>query len=1092
MWVQQFLNGHGNQVSATGAGSPGNESSYFGAKTKAAVAAFQASNGITPTAGYWGPITRAKANALCAGSPTTPGPVTPTGPGVTISAAAQPANSLAPQSAARVPFTTFTLTNNTSAAVSITGIVVQRTGLANDAVFAGIVLVDETGTQLGNSKTLNSNHQATVGDTFTLNPGQTKTLTVAGNMASSLSAYAGQVVSISVIGVNTSVAVSGSLPISGAQQTINASLAIGSLGASLGSSDLNATTTESIGVTARIGASVRLAAGSSEDVWLKSIRWNQSGSASASDIANVMTVVDGTSYPTTVSADGKYYTTVFPGSGIKIEKGFNKEAVVKFDIVGGPNRTVGFDVYKDTDIYSVGGTYGFGITVDATANTSAATDQASQFVTSDGTASGTTGSPFFSGSVFTINAGTVTSLSRANEVLAQNIVEQSPNQPLGGFAMDVKGEAISVQSMKFHFSITGGNGTAADITSVTLVNENGQVVAGPVDGADSTSKVTFSDTVTFPTGRHVYTLKGQLGSDFANGDTIQASTTPSSDWSNITGQITGNTISLSALSTAVSGNIMTDRSASVVLSTASSPAAQTAVTGVSQQTFAGINFDATQSGEDVRFNSLKILYTEGTAMVGGDPTNCFAYDGATRLNDTGVNPTTTATDYTFTLSTNLVVSKGTVKIITIKCDLPAAITSGAFSFGITSAVTFTGTGITSSQSVTPTTSTNATITGNTQTIASAGVLTVAKDSSSPAYTLAVGGATNVTLGALRFSGTNEAMRLDRVALQLSGTASSSPNNLVQVTLWDGATQVGSAIFAGTRFATSTLSGTVTIPSNGFKILTVKGDLSGIGIGQATTSSGILIQVDYDNDDSTGTRAIGQSSGSTINRTSSADSAVDGVRVNRSNPTVAKLAPPTTTLVVASGIELFRFSISANASGDVGIRQIKVNIATSSDSLVTGSTSVTNLKIYAFTDSAMSQGVSGFLAGLVSNTFTGGVASGNNAMLIDQNSQNQLQVPAGTTLYFKVVGDVAQTGSASGTRTGTVTTKLTGDSVYLSLANGLVMATAANAISDNSSASGLVWSPNSTTTSPNVNIDWVNGYGVPGLPAGGTDSTTLSK
>src|SRR3989338_1247066 len=453
--LQKFLNSiDGTQLATTGAGSPGNETSYFGSISRAAVSKFQQKYGITPTAGYWGPISRAKANSLCASAPTTPTTPTtptPTGPGLSVAPAVQPANSLAPESAARVPLTAFTLTNNSGAVVTITGVTVQRVGLASDAVFSGLVLIDETGTQIGNSKTLNSNHQAVVGDTFTINPGQTS---------------------------------------------------------------------EAIGTTGRVGAGLRAQAGAAEDVWVKSIRWNQSGSAATADLANVVTTVDGTTFPTTVSTDGKYYTTVFPGNGIQILKGLQKEFVAKFDIVGGPARTVNFDLYKATDIFAVGGTYGYGIT--PTQSEDGTVSTATEL---------TTGSPFFSGSTFTISAGTVTSLSRANEVTAQNVVEASPNQILGGFAMDVKGEPISIQSLIFHFGNTSATADAVDITNVSLVDENGAVVAGPVNGVALASKVTFTDTVTFPAGRHVYTLKGQIGTDFANGDTLQASTTPSTDWS---------------------------------------------------------------------------------------------------------------------------------------------------------------------------------------------------------------------------------------------------------------------------------------------------------------------------------------------------------------------------------------------------------------------------------------------------------------------------------------------------------------------------------------------------------------------------------
>ncbi|HLD57206.1 MAG TPA: peptidoglycan-binding protein, partial [archaeon] len=313
MNLQKVLNMSADtKVASSGAGSPGSESSYFGGLTKAAVVKFQVKNGITPAVGYVGPITRAKLNAMAGTAPVVPPVVTPglpTGGSLSVSAGSQPANSLAPQSASRVPFTTVVLSAGSSD-VTVNSITVERVGLAQDAVFSGVVLLNSDGMQIGISKTLNSNHQAMVGEPWVIKAGTSQTVTVAGNMASSLSAYSGQVVGLNVVAVNTSASVSGSLPISGAQHTVNSTLSLGTATLALSSFDPNQAQTKEIGVTGYNFAGVRVTAGSVEQVKLWSVRWNQSGSASSNDLSNVKVYVDGTAYDTVVSSDGKYYSAV--------------------------------------------------------------------------------------------------------------------------------------------------------------------------------------------------------------------------------------------------------------------------------------------------------------------------------------------------------------------------------------------------------------------------------------------------------------------------------------------------------------------------------------------------------------------------------------------------------------------------------------------------------------------------------------------------------------------------------------------------------------------------------------------------------------
>ena len=61
--LQMLLNAKGFTVASSGPGSPGNETTTFGALTKAALIEYQKAKGITPAVGFFGPLTRAAINA---------------------------------------------------------------------------------------------------------------------------------------------------------------------------------------------------------------------------------------------------------------------------------------------------------------------------------------------------------------------------------------------------------------------------------------------------------------------------------------------------------------------------------------------------------------------------------------------------------------------------------------------------------------------------------------------------------------------------------------------------------------------------------------------------------------------------------------------------------------------------------------------------------------------------------------------------------------------------------------------------------------------------------------------------------------------
>ncbi|PIR88908.1 MAG: hypothetical protein COU07_03355 [Candidatus Harrisonbacteria bacterium CG10_big_fil_rev_8_21_14_0_10_40_38] len=1127
--LQRYLNGAGYQVAASGAGSPGNESQYFGSLTKAAVAKWQAANGVAPAVGYFGPISQAKYNSLIASAPTpTPTPSgtpSPTGTSLTASlSGSQPTEGLFGEGFASVPFTNITLTAGTDGDIKVTGLKVMRTGQGNDAAFNGVIALDDNGNRIGDTKTFGSDHQLTLNPTFTVRAGQSRTITLAGDSDADQNAYEGQRVSLTLMGVTTSnnVSVNGipSNGLTGVTHTVNSTLSIGAVTLTKGSLDPGSSVTKEVGTTGYTFAALKLTAGSNEDVMIKSVSWNQSGSAAASDLANVVIGIDGGStYPATVSEDGKYFMASL-GGGIAIAKGNSKEIYIKGDIVSGSNRGVDFDLYRAADIKVVGSSYGYGILPTFTNSGDSATDD-------DGTLQ--TANPNYDAYEVTIGAGSVTIESATADVPSQNVAIGLADQPLGGFKVTVKGEGVSVAQTVFRLNRWEGTGAAAntqDVTNITLVDQNGKVLAGPVDVAASAATVTFTDTITYPVGTTIMTLKGKLGTDYADADQIAASTTPSSDWTTVKGVDTNQTITLS--SATYTGSTMTVRSGALAITTLGDPAAQTIVAGVNGFTFANFSFDTTASGEDVRLNSVQVEFNYTTASSEDDLTNCQLWDGSTALNTgtnvvNGDNSGTTADDNTFTFDESLIIPKNTIKTLALKCNVASGGTATDFTLEIPGdADDVVPTGVTSGTTITET---YVDTTGQQITISASGSLAIAKGDSTPTatttWTQVAAGTTNNLINDFIFTASNEEIRVTQFAVELGNASTNTPQDLTKLTFWDGSTQVGETIM-GSDNATVTLTGFI-VPKDQSKILTIKADVANINV-SGTAHPGHHITVEYDGAaaDSSGnaTRGIGSSSGQTL-YANPADivTTSGGLVIFKSVPTLASASIPSTSLVDGTDKVLFRHKVTAPSTGNgIGLYQFVYQVSTSTNGAIwpglTNGFYANSFTVYGLDENCSNPVYDN--GGRLNSATEGyvGVGSGFTVINFDpvaQGGTNEaIQVAPGTTRCFELRGTITNSGTSS-----TITTKLMGDLIAIPTsfetndtwtASNYSFATSAAEVASGTygaylspvltsrggATSSFVWSGNSTTTSKPAHYDWVNGYRVNGLPSTGMTGQTLSN
>ena len=136
-----------------------------------------------------------------------------------------------------------------------------------------------------------------------------------------------------------------------------------------------------------------------------------------------------------------------------------------------------------------------------------------------------------------------------------------------------------------------------------------------------------------------YTIKGTVSTGRHRTVRPTRSRPIRTDWGSAQGQTSGSTVSLP--NTTIPMSTMTVQAGQLIVSAASTPASTTVAPGANNFVIANINLDASQSGEDIRLNSLPIV-VDATSYGGGDQlsqsnlTNCQLWNGSTALNSQSV------------------------------------------------------------------------------------------------------------------------------------------------------------------------------------------------------------------------------------------------------------------------------------------------------------------------------------------------------------------------------------------------------------------------------------------------------------------------
>lgn len=1017
---------------------------------------------------------------------TTTPPTTVPGAGATLKVSlsgATPAGTYAVKSAARVPFTKVVLQNTSNVDATVDSFKVVRGGSpAVNADFSTINVLDENNNLLNDiGKTLNTDNMVTFTEDVIVKAGETRTLTLVGNMASGLTG--GNVPTLGLYSLETPATVVGSLPVYGNAITTNSNVTLATV--TLAQDTTIGTVTKQVG-SANVNLARLKVQSPSEDSQVERVVLYNSGTIADADVEKFVLKYNGNVVGQGVLKN-KYVTFDLSncGTDCKVEKGNDRTFEVYADLVGGSGRDINLDVQRAVHVSIKDLKNGYYITPTNSADNMTNT--------------------------VSVSRGKL-DVSKTNVLPTGNVAKNSSNVSLATFNFKVTGEPIDVRTLVFRI-VTSGTVVPTGVDSVILYNKDGKALIGGVDAVchaspcGTTGYATSTDSFTLPVGDNALTLKAKVDNTAAANDTIIVSI----DMSNTSnfdarGVNSGESITTSGSyatpSTYVVGNTMTVKASGLRATTLSSPPTTTFAAGTNDVTLAKVLLDASESSEDIKvskvtlnditFNGAKPINLQNLRLFvdkDGDSYDATGSDVALTETYSGSDSTADNDDtaMTFNLSGDdqFKVKAGKKVVITVKGNIAGGAASGTHTVSLNQSSGLTATGLTTGNSVS--TITYDAPNGQGVTVGTAGgTVEVSLDPGTQTAKQYAAGTKLANLATFRFFvSSSEDVEVDKLNLTqtYTDTNSTSFKDFDMLYLYSGTTVVGSAVPTSTSVYFDLIDkGFVakSTDSNG-ALLTVKGDLSSIGPSQNVTTGGHLIGFKIA---SGAVSAKGALTGSTsVTYASSFPVSGNTHIMYKSTPTVqvcsgtaddASNCRAPSTLLTNGSNDLFRFRVTANTS-DVGLYKFTFDISTTT-------ASVTNVELLDVTETtevslySTSQIASvGFVEALFDTDSTG-VGDGG----------EERTVSSGTSKYFVLRGTV--TGATTGA---SVSTRLGGDSGSLytgAVGYPMVAATGVDALLHDD----FIWSDRSAGSHSTTTRDWTNGYLVAGLSSASSTPAVVAK